>query len=401
MSSMLYLWPRPDEARPIRWLLWDVKRQCQQSTGESHWDQLGELASEFGSSGRPTPTTLLVPGELCTLHQLTLPGRSKAAISAIPYMLEEKLCQSVDELHFVHSPPDRQNLLDVQVIDAELLSNWIIRVQQAGLNLVSAVADYLLLPRREQPVIFCDDDRLLIRSDAHATTLDVSLLPFWWPLTQRSPQCLLIGEESAELFRSLDLQTQTLQPDANLTTLVQQADRQAASLLQGRFEQRNPFREMLKGLKPALILGGVALLLYLGSIGISNYQLKQQVALYESQMAQIYRDAFPEARRIVNPRSQMRAKLNELKSGTEGGFLRMLERLSQTFERLDGTDLTSLRFQADTGRMTLQLTSGSYQMVEKFSAALTKQGFKVESGAQTQNSDGKVSALITLSEVGQ
>ena len=90
------------------------------------------------------------------------------------------------------------------------------------------------------------------------------------------------------------------------------------NLLQGQYSHQTQLGKWLRPWRAAALLAGVWLLTQL-VLQISEYrQLKQEQASLVMAMEQVYKEAVPDARKIVNPRVQLESRLRELRSGDAG-----------------------------------------------------------------------------------
>ena len=90
---------------------------------------------------------LWVPSERVTVHFVDIPTAPRRKWpELIPWMLEDRLLQGVDEMHFVISKTTAEGQLQVFAVSHQDLKEWQRVAQNAGVSAQSMLPDYLPLP---------------------------------------------------------------------------------------------------------------------------------------------------------------------------------------------------------------------------------------------------------------
>ncbi len=146
------------------------------------------------------------------------------------------------------------------------------------------------------------------------------------------------------------------------------------------------------------VLLGVWLLAGFAMLLGDYFRLKQQTEDIQQRIVAEYRKAFPDAKRIVDPRVQMQQKLRELR-GDGGGdtvFLDLLNRVAEPLMRHGGLQIERIAYR--DGRLDLALKANSLQMLEQFKQKLvTDSGLAIKIESATSRG-GKVDARMTVRE---
>jgi general secretion pathway protein L len=109
----------------------------------------------------------------------------------------------------------------------------------------------------------------------------------------------------------------------------------------------------------------VVLLLFFGVLQLADLvifyqQLQQQTQQLNQQIEQIYRQTFPTAQKIVNPRVQMEQQLKELTAKTthspSANFLVMLNQLSPILTKATELTVKEIHFQNNKLELNLEAT---------------------------------------------
>lgn len=367
---------------PLEWLIWSLAEQRVLAAGqlESAHDlpQLRERALR-------RPCYLLLPQEQVLALEVRLPNRSAAARQTVPYQLEEQLAEEPEALHFALGRGE-DGQYPVMIISRRLMATWQSILKTCGLPVAALCADAQLLPRGEQVQALRWGERLLAGGGAlQGLALPAAALTQWQPLLPEAAQASMAN---------------ALSEDEGLAGLAARARwSQAVNLLQGPFKLRDPLKDWLRGWqKPAVLLLALALLSMLLLVR-ENHQLAAQKTRLDAQVEKLYRQAFPEARRLVNPRVQMSRRLETLRAAQAGSpLLKTLEELVPTFAETSSVRLQGLDYDADSKRLVLELEAPNYQILQELSRRLGDQGLVAELGRFTR--DGETTrGRLTLEEV--
>ena len=399
MSNLRVIWVGLTPEQPVRWLEWDSKNKAVvNQAGLSAASELETLATNAGEFS----TLLLLPGESCLFNQLTLPDKSKSARKAIPYLLEERLCQPVDELHIVSGKISKNLTVNVIAVEHAFLQGWLDYLSELGIHPETVIPDYMMLGEPDSAAwhIVCDEQRVLCCRENERFVTDQVSLQSWWSLLE-TPE--LEKTEPVKVWGDLILSEKT-----QVESITQQQPvleylmglgvaNSEINLLQARYELQNPLRKWLVPFYQPIALGALVLMLFLGQASIENYHLSQQIEQYDQAMVELYREVFPEAQRIKDPYRQMKGQLNEVKArGGQSAFLPMLNVVAQELASNPQVKLQKIRFQQLDGKIQLQVVAPSYAVLETLSAKLSEQNLQIKQGAYQQTGDNQISGQLTV-----
>ena len=133
MAESIYL-QLPRAPGPAHWLLVDALGN---RIGQVQQGSLADAATQ--AHGRRL--TAFVPGEQVSLFLADIPSRSLQKVQqAVPFLLEDKLAEDADVLHFAAGLRDTGGHL-VAVTDQARMRLWLGEIAQAGLEPVQLMAD--------------------------------------------------------------------------------------------------------------------------------------------------------------------------------------------------------------------------------------------------------------------
>ena len=144
------------------------------------------------------------------------------------------------------------------------------------------------------------------------------------------------------------------------------------------------------------MLAGLVLLKMTVSV-VDYFTLSNQTQALQKQIEQTYLSAFPDVRKVVNPRVQMERSLKELRGGQGqdgAGFIGLLAKSGPVFKEINGLELRSVRYKE--GKLDIDLTIKDLQTLDDLKQRLTKKaGFNVEIVSANARND-KVESRLQL-----
>ena len=362
-------------------------------------------APEAGVVAGAARCLVLVPAEAVLLAQARVPGRKRQRVlRALPYALEEQLASDVEELHFALGPAQEDDHYPVAVVDRQLMDAWSALLEQAGVTAHAWIPETLALPLADEGwSVLAEDERVLVRSGPYAGFgVEADALPVLLSLMRRREQlpgrAQLFGARVIDLEEiETDLAGRELQPLEVLARGVVQGP--VIDLLQGDYSRSEewgrllwPWRTTAALLAAGLVLGGV-------SAGLDYYQLSREQVRLAADIEAAYRETFPQARRIVNPRAQMEQKLKALQHLAGGGgrtpFLRLLGDVGRVLKKTGGIRIEGATFR--DGRLDLQLVADNVQILDRLKQSLASEAkLAAEIQSATTGKDGKVSSRVRI-----
>lgn len=324
-----------------------------------------------------------IPGIDILLTRVNLPaGRKSQLRNALPYALEENLIDDVDELHCALGPQLDDGKYVAAVTRQDKISNWHQLLLSTGLHIQALLPDFLLLPYTAQTWgVACEGNTAYVRtSEAEGFVCQFNVLPL---LLQKELETVKDSVPERIAFYGCPPSDESIMGDAitsqcqlvqhpplgsgNLIELLANNPLTATSLnlLQGEYAPSSRIRQRLRPWYTSVAMAGVLILFgFVGSV-IEYVSLKQQSAELDQQITQVFRQTFPDVKRIVNPTSQMRSRIAELRGkGRSSGpdFSQMLAMVAPVVANTKGVTAQHLRYQ--TGQMEILLETPDLQSLE-------------------------------------
>lgn len=353
--------------------------------------------TEAAEKSKGFQIAVVLKGEDVLFLNAEVPGNNMQRVrQAIPYLLEDSLIDDVDDLHFAIKKYQENNY-HVAIINKLYFGQILSELKKSGINPAIVTTDYLLLDG--DGILFSDGERVLYKSTgisfSVASTTDVS---FNTLEPKKIIQCGTSKQQFLDDFTAIESEVCENQPF--LCLLENSSVNDSVNLLQGEFKETKKWSETGKNWLPVAAVLLVWLSLQ-GGLFIADYiGYSQKNEALKNQINTIYKNTFPDAKRIVNAKAQMQQKLSDLqkRKGQSGrSFSNMLTANAAILSKTKGLKIKSLRYY--DGRINLELELASLQVLEKLKMELSKnKGYIVEvkNASSTKNN---VTAQLQISGV--
>jgi general secretion pathway protein L len=385
-----------NEVKQVSWAIFDAAGRVLESATRVAIDTVPKRSA-----------WVLIPGTEVLLTQADIPSKQwQRIVQAVPYALEEQLVAEVENLHFAVGKRDPQSgLIAVAVIARARLVAYLQQLNAAGITPILLMPDILAVPK---PVegwgVLYFDNVVLVRSGLYAGfAIEPSNLGVVLPIALRdspgpSPSQITVfkGPQTVEFLtelRALGLPLkEASQESGELAWLAQGiVANNPLNLLQGDYRPRDKVAMLWRPWRLT-----VALLIIWGGFQVGKqwleYQeLKQQYQAITVAIEKVYRDSFPEARKIVNPRVQMEQQLQALRrlqgrsTLQEEMFLALFNQMSTPLKQTVGLELKRLDYRQGVFNVDLEVTN--WQELEQLKQRLSNLGLtaKIQAAANRNN----------------
>lgn len=370
---------------------------------------LSEAASESAGSR----VIVLMQGADCLLTEIKLPTSSRQKLlRAVPYAMEEQLSDDVESLHFALGPNLPGGIYPVAVVGIEAMTSLTRQVEEAGMDVQSVMPDVLALPYTEGRVtVLIDGEMALVRYGPYASyAIETDILPIALVATldeaglKEDAVDVLLARDAAlpDMGIAADAVRVEVIEDELMTVFAKGMETPHLNLLQGAFSRAQEWGRLwqLWRATAALLVAGVLISSVITAI--ETYRLEEERASLDAEISQVYKTAFPDARRIVNARAQMEQKLTQLErlqSGQGSGFMVLLARSGDVLRQTPGVEITTANYRA--GRLDIDLTASSVQVLDSLKQAIMKGGgISVEIQSATADAGQKVKGRLRIKGAG-
>ncbi|OMH34786.1 type II secretion system protein GspL [Motiliproteus sp. MSK22-1] len=429
MNNQLLIFLGPDAEQTICWVVRDsssgkTERQGQIETAK----QLNELKTLAVG----IPCYAVVPATTATQFLVKLPTNSREARDAIPYQLEDQLCDDIDELHFARGPMIEENCYPVAVIAKQQMQAWADWLQEAGIQPLAMIIETLDAEKlhekiptdqvkstenqypgaegeRSVAVALHWNNRVIVQEKPYqGYAIDAASFQCWLKIAAKqfsTPLSVVVGD--SECLRAAGQQTDYLTENSSsvgkAANTVNPAEYlaidPAINLLQGDYQLNNPLQQTLRLWCWPVAIALILMLAYPAAVYWKNLQLQKQKEDVTEQLNQLYRKTFPDSQRIVNVRTQTEQRLKQLRKINQGSpFIVLLDQLLPALSLQPEVKLQSLDYMASKSQLQLSLRAPQNASIDRFSQKLTELGIFNE--IKTMRKRGQFTeGLLTLREV--
>jgi general secretion pathway protein L len=398
MSDTLLIHYNIENAQQATWALCNNDGEL---TGKITTGALAELSE----AAADRTSVILLNSHCLHINQLQLPTQNlQKLLKAVPYAIEEFIADDVENFHFVVAK--NNNSTSVVGINKNTLKNIIQVFNDAGIKPEKIIPDALCLAADEGKQWAClnyKNDSYLQTDVRNGLIISHDILPYivsskLHDEKQDKPEKILLFSEQDEPTSFDQLKEKGIDDDADIELINIVYNSHPLVVFCGNYKQAMPLNLLQYGFKPkrktsgywqhwklAASLTAVWLVLNLGLTAFQYSQLKDANIITRATIEKIYKQSFPQSRKIVNPRVQMEQKLDELK-GTAGSSNKgLLFLLAESFGTLshdrDNITLQSLTYR--NNRVDIGLEGSNLQAVETLNKNL--------------NSNKKIKSEITSS----
>ncbi|MAK62217.1 MAG: hypothetical protein CMK09_14705 [Ponticaulis sp.] len=351
----------------------------------------------------------LVPGTDVFLAHVEATARSSSDLrTAALYQLEDDVSEAVSKLHLALGPqrsgPYTGRLAAiVSLAEMSRLSEAMADFDAGFASRIELIPETSLFAETGAAFIYDGDDKLFVGDgNSPPTAIDPQFA------TELLPALIhQLGVNEADLYHGAGgvVSGVQLPPTLTLSEGRFQSFAQFVSspllggegidLRQGEFAPRKKLKFGVSGWTSSLVLAGLALVIWLASTGIGVVQLNAQGDRLYDRMTEAYSARFPEEGRVADPRRAVASKLGALPGGNAGpSFIELASVFYTGLSEVEGVELDSFSFDAETERLTATLRFSGYQDREQLKQIFEEQGIPISLGGARQENGAIVGEAI-------
>ncbi|MEQ8783470.1 MAG: type II secretion system protein GspL [Roseibium album] len=374
--------------------------------GETDFRGLSELIDP-GTDWIQNPANIVVtvPGEQVLTLSCDVPGRSVGQMRrALPFVVEEFVTTDIESMHLANGELKRGAPTRASLIERTLLDEWLACLAALEIRPGYLFSEAELLPVADrQASVLLDGDRVLVRTHDQAAAVDRDNLVLGLGALDVDRLLVAYGEltalERGELSQELEVDTDHASTADSVLAFVaeQWRNADAVNLLQGEYRARQQSNPLWVRWRPAAALAGVwigvALFAMVAQAWYADYRADDLEATSEA----LYRDIFPNERRVTNPRRQLQAKLGDRPDDGSSGFVELLGPLAAAMT--PDTRIQNLNYTDERGELAVDLLIGGFDGLDRLKEQLAGQGVNVDITSAEQAENG-VRGRVRLSGAG-
>lgn len=324
--------------------------------GGGDWEEVG--APDYKPRANDE-IVVFVPGTEVTEHRAAIPARNeREARRAALFAIEDELASPVESLHIALSGKGEDGQRIVLVCSAERMTAWNNRLKREGWPVACLTPDYMALPATASAA---DTGlRLIFNLGTRRLALDGGapgdLVSAVAGLSEGDPAL-----HGAGIARRLGRTGEPL-PGGTAAALATLAGgrQDFLDLRQGPFAQRQGMALPQVSLwQRAAGLAAAAGVVAIANVVLETRALNASADSHRAEAQALYAQYFPAEGRISNPATRVQQKLASQRA-TSLSFLDTSAVLYDAIGQLDGANLRSLRFDAETGEFRASVDYARY-----------------------------------------
>lgn len=330
--------------------------------------------------------TLVLPVEAVTACAVNLPTRKARWLrQALPFAVEELLAEDVELMHLALGEQLADGRHRVFAVRRSWLAGWLALCTTPP-QAIAVDAD--LLPGPGTALLAAHGRWLLGGENVARMAVQAQDWPQLSPLCAQ-PQMAWSGPERASLQPVDDSQV-VADP---FVWLAQQPLRN--NLAQGEFAVQGGAGHWQRW-RPLLAVVGLWLVLQWGFNLAQGWHLQRQAEAYATDSAALYKELFPQDRKLVNLRAQFDQHLLASAGGGQTRLLGLLAQVSGALAAGGGqVQISQVDFSEARGDLAMQVQAPGFAELERLRERLQGSGLLVQLGSASREGTG-VSARVVI-----
>ncbi|MDX1795369.1 MAG: type II secretion system protein GspL [Hydrogenovibrio sp.] len=308
-----------------------------------------------------------VPTEQVTFLSLFVPGKKASEWrNALPYAAEEYLSQPIETLFISVFEREASGMTHIGVVEKDKMLQWLDELKAQHLTNAQLIPDCFRVPlaaetEGEQAIWTQYDDPVLHKSLIRTARYSgVSGSKDW-----AQQYCELAKKNQPDLdVELLDTLTDAALPDSH-----------RFGLRQGEFSPQNQSVSRLKVWRWPMTVGLLTLLLLWANMLLQTYQIEHQAEEYKQQTVALFKQLFPDVKRVINVRAQTKTRLLQVEKAKTGASVsRLLQRIDPLLSPLVAEQKVSVQHLSwQNQQLILSLSAPQSQTLQTLVDQLNRQ----------------------------
>ncbi len=403
----------------VDWMFVSLQGQ----SADARADSLEDVGERYAALAQKPVVIVLAPARDVLLSAAEVPvGQHRYAKQAMPFLVEEKLAEDIEDVHIAIGPVFKTEPVPVAVVRHFDVINWLDALYSVGLPTAWLVPEQLSIPWQQGHVtVYLDEACSLIRDgawhglgcDAENTELAVSLI------AQQSrgaaatalPQVDLVYSNSLEAEAAAEELRRRLQGKiGNAINLVGYRESilevlartqvktlgDSLNLLQGGYASKSAgLWGAFNPMKVAATFAACIALHLVLTLGTGLW-FDWRADSIKADSRALYSEWFPQAQRVFNPRRQLQSKLVSSDGAGSELLLSYIGAVANGWQQAESNlKLQAIEYDGQARSMTLQLESTAADQMAVLQQQLQARGLPTALQSVAQRGD-KVTGRLRL-----
>ncbi len=381
-------------------------------------------AARPGQADRPNiSATLILPAEIAIVATVTVPSDKPQHIrAAAPNLLEESMASDPEQLHLAYGERSIAGEVALVALDRNEFAKQLAAIEHSGLQCDAVLIDALLL--RHEPgalTLVLDGERALLRwGECSAGAIEIiGLMPLLQAILQTAPivriELSTTGMPGTHVAGFLQHQLPELLNEHPLTInrhtfdgsllelLVAQGAQLATSpidLRQGEFQAPQRSNATWRRWRPVAYVAVGLLVAQLILNLVAGAVLQHRAQNTHAEAEALYRELFPNDRRLVNLQQQLQSQLGSLAGSDRRTFLELFGALAREIQKAPGTppiQLRAMTYDVTSGALLVDLTIADVQALDDLQKQLSVDRLRAKVLSAAAAEEGGITGRLSLS----
>lgn len=344
--------------------------------------------------------------------RLTVPNKAQKLLrKAIPYMIEDDVASSVDDLFFAIDEKVIESKINVRAIERVYLEKIVQQFQDAEIKLSKITVDIDRVVAPEEGLLVIIDDRQCLVVDDKLQRWHCHSDDFAW-LIQKMLNDIEVDEElpiaiplNIIASQAIDEFIHQLPVGRFAVESTEETDIRSCfssnapviNILQAEYEPKKESSKLNGFFMKVASVAGIVLLTHLIFQGVNYYTLSETKMQLDKQKFTLFKQAFPTNKNVRSPEKEMRVYLKSLGGNSGGGgFLSLLNSSSDALIDLNKIQPTNISYDHTKNELKMDVIASDLTVLDQYAETLRKAGHQVDKSSETQKGDG-YSSRLTIS----
>jgi len=388
---------------------------------------------------------ILVSGVEVVLTDVELPAMNRQRlIRAVPFALEEHLASDVNDNHFAIGGRQENGKLNVAIVERKIIEMWLHGLRDYAIQPDLITTEVLSVPYHDNTWTLLlkaadkqSKSKAILRNNFQAgIALDLtnvepllnSMLESTEPEHRPAKLHVIACDSVSTAPAASAANAEHFAPkalSAQMSTVIAQLQKMAAkfqieveveladqpflmylaesfeepkciNLLQGDYSHREQMEKLLRPWRPAALIAGIWLIIQIGLMAYDYHQLSSKDKELRARIVSIFHETFPDVKNIVDPRSQMKTKLTELRhqANQTSDMFALLSKAGDVLGDTKSLLIRTLRFKDDALDMDFDISD--LQALDQLKLRLTNEANMVVDIQSATSKKGKVESRMVI-----
>jgi len=343
-----------------------------------------------------------VPGaDARLLVQPVAPEEKKHLGKSLPFALEDRVAEDIDELHFAYCPLQGEDYA-VAITSREKMEDW--RALLADFPGIQWwIPEPLLLPwRAGEWCLVLEGPNAIVRfgqCGGFAVERDLATAMLASVMAEAgAPEAVVVygsdqDSDTALLPDVLRDRVQWRRGNLCAALMLSDAGEVNLNLVQGAYAPRLPLGEWWRQWRTVAAAFAAAFLLQMAATYADYHSLSRQNLALRGAVEASYRRAYPQGA-VVDAEKQLRRQLDALGGTGQGsGFVSLMDKVGGAVAGLPGTSISTINYSDKGDEMRLNIIAADFESVENLRSRINKAGLDAVMESSSTRGDSVTARL--------